>query len=69
MKNNRKIRVGQVRQVNEPNDQIEVNGCLYVITTAYEGNEEFDVVFLSGKWKGHADMFGVDSINCDIVVM
>ncbi|AUR84752.1 hypothetical protein NVP1063O_085 [Vibrio phage 1.063.O._10N.261.45.C7] len=69
MKNNRKIHVGQVRQVNEPLDQIEVDGCLYVITRAYEGIEEFDIVFLSGKWKGQTDSFGVNSINCDIVVM
>jgi hypothetical protein len=69
MKNNRKIRVGQVRQVNEPLDQIDIDECLYVITQDCDEYGELSIMFLSGKWKGQTDVFGLDSVNGDTVVM
>mgnify|MGYP000303259628 CR=1 FL=1 len=65
MKNNRKIRVGQVRQVVST---CPANGSLYMITEAYQDGNA-DILYLTGVSEGESEWFESWELQSDIVVM
>lgn len=66
MKNNRKIEVGQVRQVNLATESSY--GDLYYIKGVYEDGY-VNITFINGYREGDTTLWHISSIQEDIVVM
>tara|TARA_R110002012_G_scaffold185098_1_gene351683 strand:- start:275 stop:478 length:204 start_codon:yes stop_codon:yes gene_type:complete len=67
VKNNRKIEVGQVREVGEPT--INMCGWLYVVTSLYFSSDQHECMWLSGECVGEKAYFTDAEVAEDIVVM
>ena len=67
MKNNRKIEVGQVREVREPNTKLD--GWLYVVTSFYFSSDQHECMWLSGECVGEKVYFMDTEVEEDIVIM
>ncbi len=75
MKNNRKIVVGQVRQIIQEEAE-DLHKCLYYIKEVNreygdleDGEASYNCLFLTGKFKDQTEWYGEEEIQLDTVVM